>query len=187
MKKIAFIDIETTGLNFIKHEPIQISGVLVDDSNRNIVEEINIFIESKNENSPGAQKVNGYYKGKWKDLGYKDLDNKKNAEKIFKFLSQADTVISHNSAFDRPFLTKFMEENGYDAYKLPKYFMDDCTIAWIIKHKTNGKLLKKISLDYLIERLNVSKNRNKQHDALEDSRLLSKVFYEMIDKIHIKL
>ena len=185
--KIAFVDLETTGLDFIKHETIQISGVLVDNATRKTVEELNVYIESLNENSPGAQKVNGYYKGKWKDLGYKDLDSKKNAETVFRFISQADTLISHNSAFDRPFLTKFMVDQGYDAYRLPKYFMDDCTLAWILKYKTEGKFLNKISLDYLVERFDITADRNKHHDALEDSKLLSQVFYEMIDKIQIKI
>lgn len=182
--KIAFIDLETTGLSFIKHEVIQIAAVLVDDLTRTIVEEVNVYIESDNENSPGAQKVNGYYKGKWKDLGY-NTNRKENAEKVFKLLTQCDTLISHNSAFDRPFLTKFMESQGYDAYRLPKYFMDDCTLAWLIKYKSQGKILEKISLQYLVEKFKIE-NKREVHDALEDSKLLKEVFYQLIDKIQVK-
>ena len=63
---LAFIDIETTGLNFLKHEIIEI-GCVVTTPNLEIIEEFELKIKPENiENAdPVALKVNHYNSSDW--------------------------------------------------------------------------------------------------------------------------
>jgi DNA polymerase-3 subunit epsilon len=183
---IIFLDLETTGLDYKNNEVIQISGILVDTFSRKTLEELNCYIESSKPNSEGARRINGYYMGKWKDLGIQKTKMSDHYDDIMKFLRKGNAIISHNSSFDRPFLMAALNASDNDMEKyMPKYFMDNCTLAWIFKYK--GADVQKISLNYLVEKFKIEEKRDVSHDALQDCKLLKEVFFKLIDNIQVKL
>ena len=112
--KLAFIDIETTGLSLDKHEIIQIGCVLVsqdNDGNKNfkITEEFEIKIKPENITTadPVALKINGYNEANWKD-GVK----LKEAMETLSRKTDGAMMVGHNVSFDWAFLEKAFEKTG---------------------------------------------------------------------------
>ncbi len=64
---LAFVDIETTGLNLIEHEIIEI-GCIVTDASLNIIKEFELKIKPKHikTSDPIALKINHYDLEDWK-------------------------------------------------------------------------------------------------------------------------
>src|SRR3989344_2751950 len=102
MKKhnLAFIDIETTGSNLIKHEIIEIGCVLT-TSTFEVIEEYEIKIKPEHiaDADPVALKVNHYNPLRWKDAR-----NLKDGMKIFAKKVKNCIMVGQNVAFDSAFL-----------------------------------------------------------------------------------
>ena len=177
---IAFIDIETTGLDFVKNEVIEIAVVLADPITERIIEEHQFFIEAKKGVDEEAARVNGYFVGKWKN---KAQDSHEVARKLNTILKNVDEIFAHNAAFDRSFISAFMSNNGIDKENQPKYFLDTATIAYLFKRTG---YFTKVSLNHCLDKLNLTNLRSDKHSALEDARLLKEVFFKLIKKVEIK-
>ena len=127
MKKhnLAFIDIETTGLDLVKNEIIEI-GCVITTPKLEVIEKFELKIKPEHieDANPVSLKINHYSSLKWKDA--KIL---KDGMKFFLRKVKDCIMVGHNVSFDSAFLeyafikTKF--KNSMHYHKL-----DTISIAW---------------------------------------------------------
>jgi DNA polymerase-3 subunit epsilon len=177
---LAFLDVETTGLNADRHEVIQIGVVLARQIPRdgNVgpkiekIEEIDLKIKpSRIEDAEeDALRINGYNDADW--MFAPDLKN------AMEFLAPklAGTIqVSHNLTFDAAFMEKCYERAGMDN-NMARYKLDTISIAFArLYNRTDVKY----SLRYLCELFQI-KNEN-AHTALADARALYEVYKKMMN------
>lgn len=157
---LAFIDIETTGLDVTKHEIIEI-GVVVTTPELKIIEkfELKIKPEQIEQADPVALKINHYDPKNWKDaLGLKE------AMKIFSKKVKDCIMVGQNVSFDWSFLgyafTKTKLKNSMHYHRL-----DTISIAWAKLHKEPK--VTHFSLREMCEHFDI---KNKlAHSALSDA------------------
>lgn len=161
-QKIAFVDIETTGLSNSYNRIIEIGIVRVEDNQ--VVQVYHSLINPETHLSPDIERITGIIS--------KDLENaptfRSIKEEILEALIDA-TFVAHNVRFDYGFLkNEFKKENisfssrQFCTVKLSRYLYPKYT-----KH----------NLDAIIERFNIAcENR---HRALDDA----KVLYEFYQKL----
>jgi len=166
----AFVDIETTGLNLLNNEIIEIGCVLTTES-LEVIEEFEIKIKPEHiENAdPVALKINHYDPEDWKDA-----QSLKDAIKIFSEKVKNCIMVGHNVAFDAGFLeyvfnkTKILNTMHYHR-------LDTVSIAWAKMH--NDPKLEHFSLRELCLLFDI-KNEH-AHTALSDARAT----YELYKKL----
>ena len=126
---LAFIDIETTGLNLINNEIIEIGCVIVNPE-LEVIEEFELKIKPEYiENAdPVALKVNHYNEKEWEN-GYE----KKEAIKIFSEKVKDCIMVGHNVAFDAGFL-----EYAFNEMEIPNtmhyHKLDTISLTWAKFH-----------------------------------------------------
>lgn len=167
--KLAFIDIETTGLNRQKHEIVEIGLILVNRNNLEIIEEWDAKIKPQNlkKADPIALKLIQFSKEKWRYA----LEPKPALEQFSH--KTADTIlVAHNICFDRPFL-----EDSFLKWKVPikwnYHSLDTISLAYY-KLAHNQKLkLSEIARILKIE-------QKKAHSALDDAKTCYEIFRKLI-------
>lgn len=139
--KIAFVDLETTGLNPHTDEIIEI-GVLVYDLKEKTVKEHEVKIRPlyPERMDPKALEVNGYTEKGWKDAVTLD-EGLRQLEEI----CGGATFLAWNATFDWSFLEKAYHDTGLE---IPFHYHRICvmSIAWakVPKEKVQGYSLKTI-------------------------------------------
>jgi DNA polymerase III epsilon subunit family exonuclease len=126
---LAFIDIETTGLDFIKHEIIEI-GCVITTPNLEIIEKFELKIKPENiENAdPVSLKVNHYDSTKWEDAQSLDAGIKIISKKVKDCI-----MVGHNVSFDSEFLeSAFLKTKSKNTMHYHK--LDTISIAWAKLH-----------------------------------------------------
>jgi DNA polymerase-3 subunit epsilon len=177
---LAFLDVETTGLDPQRHEVIQIGVVLAKQIEREgnvgpAIEKIDEFeIKIKPERLEDAEedalRINGYSEADW--MFAPDLKN------AMDFVSKklAGTVqVSHNLTFDSAFIEKSFERAGLENPML-RYKLDTISIAFARLYNRRDV---KYSLRYLCDLFQI-KNEN-AHTALADARALYEVYKKMMN------
>lgn len=139
--KIAFVDLETTGLNPHTAEIIEI-GVLVYNLKAKTIKEHQVkvrplYIERAD---PKALEVNGYTEKAWKDAVTLEEALNQIAE-----VCEGATFLAWNATFDWSFLEKAYHDTGLN---IPFHYHRICvmSIAWakVPKEKVQGYSLKTI-------------------------------------------
>jgi len=157
---LAFIDIETTGLDVKKHEIIEI-GCVITTSKLKVIKKFEIKIKPEHiENAdPISLKINHYNPADWKDA-----QNLKDAMTIFSKKVQDCIMVGQNVFFDLRFLEDAFEKtelkNSMHYHKL-----DTISIAWAKLHKKSK--ITHFSLRELCKYFDI-KNEN-PHSALSDT------------------
>jgi DNA polymerase-3 subunit epsilon len=157
---LAFIDIETTGLDIIKNEIIEI-GCVITTQKFKVIEKFELKIKPEHiENAdPIALKVNHYDSADWALA-----DNLEDAMKIFSKKVKDCIMIGQNVSFDSGFLeyafAKTKLKNNMHYHKL-----DTISIAWAKFH--NNPDIDHFSLRELCKHFDI-KNKN-PHSALSDA------------------
>lgn len=178
--RVAFLDTETTGLDFFENEIIQISICVINSDK--IEKTCDYYIEAEKEVNSDATAINGYYKGKWKDDDIILFDKKFIANNIVSILKNVDLVVGHNVSFDRAFLFGFVRNYDIKMTDLPKYYFDTATIAQYFKFFTDSEL-KSTSLASCAEYFGIKGRNSDIHGSLEDTVILTKVFDALINKL----
>lgn len=106
--KIAFVDLETTGLNPLKAEILEI-GAIVYDINEGTIQEYNAKIKPLRIESadPKALEVNGYTEKEWKKAGTLEEALRGLGE-----ICEGATFLAYNVSFDWSFLEVAYETTG---------------------------------------------------------------------------
>ena len=158
---LAFIDIETTGLDVLAHEIIEI-GVVLATPRLKMIEKFELKIKPEHiENAdPVALKVNHYNEPDW--VGAYTLEE---ALKIFLRKVKDCIMVGQNVSFDSGFLeyslAKTKLKNSLHYHKL-----DTISIAWAKLHKQSD--ITHFSLRELCEYFEVKNER--AHSALSDAQ-----------------
>lgn len=186
INKVIFLDTETTGLDFVLDEIVQVSAIVVNLDTREVESAINYFLDSEKEIPQRVTAINGYYKGKWKLEGKYPIERSTCAKLLFDFLKFNETssiIVCHNSPFDRAFCSNFLFVHGNIQHiQQPKYWFDTATVALLFNLRGTWE---KSSLDYCKNKLHIQYERKTQHDALDDCYLLKDVFFGMLDRINV--
>lgn len=167
----AFIDIETTGLNLLKHEIIEI-GCVVTTPDFKLIEEFEIKIKPERieDADPVALKVNQYENRNWEDAILPKEAIKFLAEKVKDCI-----MVGHNVAFDAGFLeyafNKLQIGNTMHYHKL-----DTVSIAWAKFH--NDPNFEHFSLHEMCSRFGI-KNEH-AHTALSDARATFELYKKLL-------
>ena len=128
--KIALVDLETTGLNPLKHEIIELGCLIFDNETFEIYGKLNFKIKPEHihDADPKALQVNGYTEEEWKD-GMSLFQ----ALMFFADATEGCTFMAHNVTFDWSFIVASAEREGITRMlKLDKYKIDTMSIAWAL-------------------------------------------------------
>lgn len=167
----AFIDIEATGLNLLKHEIIEIGCVLT-TPDLEVMEEFELKIKPEHiENAdPTALKVNHYDAKNW--VSAHTLED---AMKIFSPKVKDCIMVGQNVAFDSGFLEYAFNKTGL-ANTMHYHKLDTISIAWAKLFKDPE--LKHFSLREMCLRFGI-KNEN-AHTALADARATFELYKKLM-------
>ena len=155
---LAFIDIETTGLNVIEHEIIEIGCVLTTPKLK-IIEEFELKIKPKN-----------IYTADWKSAS--DLAE---AMEILLKKTKDCIMVGQNVAFDVSFLEYNFAKLGL-SNMMHYHKLDTISIAWAKFNKE--KDFEHFSLREMCARFGI-KNEN-PHSALSDARATFKLYKKLM-------
>ena len=173
MKKhnFAFIDIETTGLNVLAHEILEIGCVLT-TPDLTVLEEFDLKIKPKKIETadPVSLKVSHYNSEAW--------ESGLSLEKALNILSKKTKdciMVGHNVSFDAGFLEYAFAEN--EIKNLMHYHkLDTVSIAWAKLH--NDPKLERFSLHEMCLRFGI-KNEH-EHTALSDARATYELYKKLL-------
>jgi DNA polymerase-3 subunit epsilon len=157
---LAFIDIETTGLDVTKHEIIEI-GCVVTTPKLKVIEKFELKIKPRHiENAnPISLKIIHY-----NPLHWKGAQNIKDGMEIFSKKVKDCTMIGQNVSFDSAFLEYAFAKNKLKN-SLHYHKLDTISIAWAKLHKKPS--ITHFSLRELCEHFDI-KNEH-PHSALSDA------------------
>lgn len=176
---LAFIDVETTGTNFEKHEIIELALIVVKQIEREgkgpkieIVGEWEWKIkpERLEDAEEEALRINGYNEIDW--MFAVDL---KSAMEDFNKKAASSTFVSHNLVFDYNFVAKAYQKTGVEN-NMHYSKLDTISIAFARLY--DAPQADKFSLKFLCELLKVE--NSKAHTALADTRALVEVYKKLM-------
>lgn len=174
IKAIAFVDIETTGLDPDRHEILEVAVVRVDPDALIVLEEKSVLVQPErlSDADPEALAVCGYSASVWS----RALPLKWALRAIAPLLDGA-LIAGHNVGFDWSFL-----EAGFRRAELPLprvdyHRLDTASLAWLLKANDE---VDSVSLDAVCAYFGI--DRPRPHRALQDARCAHQVALRMLDR-----
>lgn len=167
---LAFIDIETTGLDVIDHEIIQIGCVLT-TPDLQVIEEFELKIKPEHLEyaDPTSMKINHYKEEEWVDAM-----TLKEAIRLFAVKAKDTIMVGQNVAFDAGFLEHAFSKNKMKN-SMHYHKLDTISIAWAKFH--NDIDFEHFSLREMCLRFGIVNEH--AHTALSDARAT----YELYKKL----
>jgi len=161
---LTFLDTETTGLDLLEHEVIEIAMLQVDvdkSFNYGVISCYEAKIKPKyiKRASQTALKINGYTQEAWKK-SYKPTSV---LPIVTEWVESCDYLVGQNLVFDYNFINALYDRENLDRPKYPKYFDTKHMAEKLVKEGT----LKRTALDYLCENYNIPSS-GRAHTALVD-------------------
>ena len=172
---MAFIDIETTGLDANKHEILEIGMVLVDKKTRVVLSTAVYKVKPEHiENADQiALNVNGYSEEEWADA--KPL---KEALELIMQQARGATMIAYNISFDYSFLQAALSKTGVkDTLRYQR--LDLLTIAWLLMPDAVSLSLKNVCKTLGIE------PEPEVHTALNGAQKAFEVYSVLMNRSHM--
>jgi DNA polymerase-3 subunit epsilon len=179
---ITVIDTETTGLDLIEHELLELAILKVKIyENRTKVLDRYVtkvkpqFIERAN---PIALKVNGYTKKAWQNAPlFCEV-----ASEVREYIEQCDYHIGQNLIFDYRFIAKAYNQCGLESPQFKEYY-DTKSMADVL---VSSGIVKKSGLDFLCEHFKI-KTQGRAHTALTDVRRTFELYKKISKKTEPRL
>lgn len=173
---LVFIDTETTGLDIIKHEIIEIGCIIVSQEWENgrptfqIIDEFEIKVKPTriHDADPVALRINGYTEADW-TFAY----TLKEAMQLVAEKTKDAIMVSHNVAFDFAYLEKAFIDTGV-TNEMHYHKLDTISFAYA---KLQGEDINKFSLRSLCEHFAIENKR--AHTALADARAMFEIFKKL--------
>jgi DNA polymerase III epsilon subunit-like protein len=179
---LTVLDTETTGLDLLKHEVIEVGmmKVHVDKNfNHSKVECYEAKIKPRyiKRASPQALKVNGYTTNKWRSaVKFADISGN-----IKEWIDQSDYLIGQNLLFDYNFINAMFDRDNIERPVYPRYYDTKWMADKLIKE---GKL-KRSGLDYLCENYNIP-ILGRAHTALTDVLRTYELFKRLRNEVKVE-
>ena len=171
-RDLAFIDLETTGLDPTRHEILEIGVVRVDP--RTLAERETVEVKVRptriEDADPKALRINHYSGYAWR----KAVDLAQALAWVAPVL-EGTTLCGHNVAFDRAFLDAAWRRAGVAAPELDHHTLDTASLAWPLLH---AGLVDSLSLSVVCEVLGIE--LGPAHRALTDARRSLEVARRML-------
>ena len=161
---LTVFDTETSGLNFEKHEILEIGllSFIVDGSgNEHVLKQYEQKIRPTNIHlaNPRALEVNGYTEEAWANaISFEEAW--KDAGQI---ISNSDILLGQNLIFDIRFLDEMCKRNSISLPEYPAYIDTKSMADKLVR----GEWLQRSGMDYLVEHYKV-KTKGRAHTALAD-------------------
>lgn len=168
----AFIDIETTGINLLTHEIIEI-GCVITTEDLKVIEEFELKIKPRNieDADPVALKVNHYNEKDWKSA----IDLPKGMKTLSGKVKEC-IMVGHNIAFDAGFLEYAFNKTGI-SNTMHYHKLDTVSVAWAKMHRIPD--MERFSLRELCERFGIKNER--AHSALSDARATYMLYKKLME------
>ncbi len=176
---LAFVDVETTGTDYDKHEIIELALIVARQTEREgkgpkieILGEYEWKIkpERLEDAQEEALRINGYNEADW--IFASDLAS---VMKEFNKKAESCTFVSHNLVFDYGFVSKAYQKTGIEN-NMHYGKLDTISIAFARLY--DAPQADKFSLKFLCELLKVE--NSKAHTALADTRALVEVYKKLM-------
>ncbi len=174
-KKLAFIDLETTGFNPLTHEVIEIGCLFAKLNDKGIYEELDSFeIKVKPDHIETAEaealRINRYDEATWM-FGH----TQKEAFTMLAQKCEGCVLVAQNTPFDYGFLNNgFMRHGLKDPFFFAK--LDTISLAYLRFRKDPE--MTSFSLKALCEKYGIK--NEKAHNALADIRATFEVFKKLM-------
>jgi DNA polymerase-3 subunit alpha (Gram-positive type) len=174
-KRLAFIDLETTGLNPYNHEIIEIGCLIAKQNERSewvTIDEFEFKVKPEHIETAevGALRVNGYDESAWMFAH--------SLEEALKTLSQkcdGCVLVGQNISFDYSFLSYAF---GQKKIKDPFFYAKLDTISLAYMRFRKDETMTSFTLRELCERLGIK--NEKAHSALADIRATFEIFKRLM-------
>jgi DNA polymerase III subunit epsilon len=176
-KPIAFVDIETTGLDPEKQEIIELGVVItkMKDGALVVTDQIDLKVQPKHIETaePQALRVNGYNDADW--LFAVSIE-----EAMKSFVEKTDGAIftAHNVTFDYCFIEQTLKQLGM-THNLHYHKLDTISLAFGILHNDADADVNRFSLQKLCEYYNIE--NKKAHSAFADAYATYEVFKKLLN------
>ncbi len=178
---LAFIDLETTGLDPKKHEIIELGCLIVKQipnpngrgPNLEVIEELELKIKPKHLETaePEALKINGYNEMEW--LFAVELEQ---AMKVLAEKTKDCIMVGQNVFFDWSFLKEAFEQTGIEN-KMHFHRIDLISMAFAKLY--HDQSLERYNLRALAEFFGVENSR--AHTALADIKATFEIYKKLLD------
>lgn len=174
-KTLAFIDIETTGLDVVTHEIIEIGCMIVKDNGDGtfeVKEEFEMKVQPNHIETAQSEalEINGYNPAEWMFALTLPQAMKNLSEK-----TKDAVMVAHNVAFDYSFLAK-----AFGDTEVPNQMFYSCldTISIAYAKLGNNKQITRYSLRSLCEYFGIKNER--AHTALADVRATFEIYQKLM-------
>tara|TARA_Y100000310_G_scaffold345569_1_gene466732 strand:+ start:4274 stop:4825 length:552 start_codon:yes stop_codon:yes gene_type:complete len=177
---LAFIDLETTGLDPERHEIIEIGCIVAKQVPQSgggakveKIEEFDVKVKPENIDNaePDALRVSGYNEMEWMFAAELSQAIKQLVEK-----TKDCVMVGHNVSFDQGFLEKAFEKTGIEN-KMHYHKLDTIPIAFAKLYDNPD--VQKFSLGLLCEHFGIKNER--AHTALSDIRATFELYKKLLD------
>jgi DNA polymerase-3 subunit epsilon len=162
MRPLAFVDLETTGLDPQRHEIIEIGAIRVDSSTLAVLAEVDVRVAPVHieRADPESLRINGYSAEGWVDA----VDLHEAFDQVAPLLDGA-VLAGHNVGFDKNFLNEGWKRLGRVHPKIDHHTLDTASLAWPLY--TAGAV-ESLSLSPLCDHFGI--RRVFPHRAIDDAR-----------------
>jgi DNA polymerase III alpha subunit (gram-positive type) len=185
MKRILFIDVESTGVDYADNEIVEVACLFYEDGvmKSSFCKKINPSFNK--EINLGALKINKH------KLTSQYFNREEAAKQLADYLvslpSSKESPISiggHNVAFDIQGIKEFLKEfNIVGLNELFSYsVVDTSTIGNFLRYCTSLNMAR-MSLSKLAETLQIEVDETKTHSAMYDAELSAKCFFKMCELV----
>ncbi len=179
MKPLAFIDVETTGLDPERDEIIEIGVIRVDPKTLAEIGHTNLKVKPRRINfaDPEALRINGYSPEKWKDAVSLE-------QALFEIepLLEGATLAGHNVSFDKSFIAASWRCLDIKAPKMDYHIVDTAVLAWPLYR---AGLIASVSLNPVCSYFGIE--RNNPHRAIDDAYCSLKVARRLLPPAQLRL
>lgn len=177
MNPIIFIDTETTGVDYEKHEIVEIAALKCNPINIFPYARFQTMVNPENGLDPAAQKINGITEGMVKyaaSIKYALND-------FFNFIGSDSTLVGHCiKTFDLLFINRLAKDIGLK--KIDNEIIDTIDIARELGFKRGERSLKKIAEHY-----EMNFEPGGLHRAAADIELNRRVYIQLMKDKQLKL
>ena len=171
MRELAFIDVETTGLNPERHEIIEIAALAVHPSSMQVIAHAHTKVkpERLGDADPEALGVAGYDDERWSDAVPLAA-----ALRAVAPVLRGRAVAGHNIEFDWSFLVAAWRRCGLEAPPVDHRRLDTMSLAWPLLARGH---VRSLSLDALCRHFDIW--RPAPHCAAADVRATVRLYMEI--------